>query len=233
MEIDENNNNNNNIMSKLADICIAKSEINEDEKKFKKDFDKIFTQKLSPSTNDKTTHVYTDGSLKVIKKGNKNIYIGGVGVYFRNNDIRNISEPFLIYPFTNNRAEILSIIKAIENFVKFTEFEEGHKLIIHSDSMYTINSITNWITNWKKKGWKTANGKPVKNRDLFTWLDGLLSYYDKKIKITFEHVKAHKNEKDINPDKNSSEYKEWFGNKMADKFATNGSEISRKMCLTD
>ena len=45
--------------------------------------------------------------------------------------------------------------------------------MIYTDSIYVKNGITEWVTNWKKNGWKNSNKKPVKNKDLWIKLDGL------------------------------------------------------------
>ena len=61
------------------------------------------------------------------------------------------------------------------------------QIIITTDSKYVQNGITNWINNWKLKGWKTANKKPVKNKELWIELDALTSIHN----ITWEWVKGH------------------------------------------
>ena len=66
---------------------------------------------------------------------------------------------------TNNQMELLAPIKAIE------KIPQGSKVQIYTDSKYVKSGITEWIHNWKKNGWKTANKQPVKNQDLWTELD--------------------------------------------------------------
>ncbi len=60
-------------------------------------------------------------------------------------------------------------------------------VILTTDSSYVKNGITEWIHNWKQKGWKTANKKPVKNKDL--WIE--LDFECRKHQITWEWVKGH------------------------------------------
>ena len=70
---------------------------------------------------------------------------------------------------TNNQMELLAPIKALKKIPK------GSNVQIFTDSKYVKSGITEWIHNWKKNGWKTANKQPVKNKDLWTELDILLS----------------------------------------------------------
>ena len=66
---------------------------------------------------------------------------------------------------TNNQMELLAPIKALN------EIPKGSKVEIFTDSKYVKSGITEWIHNWKKNGWKTANKKPVKNKELWVLLD--------------------------------------------------------------
>ena len=66
---------------------------------------------------------------------------------------------------TNNRMELMAAIAALEALSRESE------LIIVTDSAYVKNGITEWMDNWKRKGWRTAGGPPVKNVDLWQRLD--------------------------------------------------------------
>jgi len=66
---------------------------------------------------------------------------------------------------TNNRMELMAAISALEALNRESD------LIIVTDSAYVKNGITEWIDNWKRKGWRTAGGPPVKNVDLWQRLD--------------------------------------------------------------
>ncbi|MBY0421103.1 MAG: ribonuclease HI [Parvularculaceae bacterium] len=68
---------------------------------------------------------------------------------------------------TNNRMEMQAAIEALRA-------TEG-PLRIHTDSQYLKNGITDWMRKWKRNGWKTADGKPVKNKDLWELLDAAVS----------------------------------------------------------
>ena len=84
---------------------------------------------------------------------------------------------------TNNQMELLAPIKALKKIPK------GSNVQIFTDSKYVKSGITEWIHNWKKNGWKTANKQPVKNKELWTELDDLT--YEFKIKWSW--VKSHSN----------------------------------------
>jgi ribonuclease HI len=148
----------------------------------------------------KTITIFTDGSA--FNNGKSNC-TGGIGVFFGDTDIRNISELLEIDKVTNNKCELIACIRAIEQIKNIYLFN----LIIFTDSEYLIKSITLWYDNWEKKKFSG-----VKNIDLIK----LLHKYYKQYNIKLEHVKAHK-KKPINA--TSIEYFKWYGNMMADKLA--------------
>ena len=82
---------------------------------------------------------------------------------------------------TNNQMELLAPIKALKKIPK------GSSVQIFTDSKYVKSGITEWIHNWKKNGWKTANKQPVKNKELWTELDLLTNEF----KIKWIWVKGH------------------------------------------
>ena len=86
---------------------------------------------------------------------------------------------------TNNIMELTAVIESLKNLNKPCE------LIITTDSKYVKNGITEWIHNWKKNGWKTANKKEVKNKELWTELDNLSNTFE----IKWSWVKAHSTDK--------------------------------------
>jgi ribonuclease HI len=65
--------------------------------------------------------------------------------------------------------------------------KRGSEIVVYTDSTYLKNGITLWIKNWKKNGWKNANKKSVKNKDL--WI--LLNKISEKHSINWKWVKAH------------------------------------------
>ena len=86
---------------------------------------------------------------------------------------------------TNNQMELLAPIKALKKIPK------GSNVQIFTDSKYVKSGITEWIHNWKKNGWKTANKQPVKNKELWTELDLLSNEFN----INWNWVKAHATDK--------------------------------------
>ena len=82
---------------------------------------------------------------------------------------------------TNNQMELTAPIMALK------KIPQGSKVQIFTDSKYVKSGITEWIYNWKKNGWKTADKKEVKNKNLWTELDDLSNAFD----IEWIWVKAH------------------------------------------
>lgn len=82
---------------------------------------------------------------------------------------------------TNNRMELMAAIKGLQ------AIKGPSKIILTTDSKYVMQGITEWIVNWKKRGWKTANKKPVKNVDLWQSLDAEIQAHT----IEWKWVKGH------------------------------------------
>ncbi len=82
---------------------------------------------------------------------------------------------------TNNRMELKALICAL------SYFKEPKRVKVYTDSEYLLKGTTEWLPKWKAQGFKTSEGKPVKNRDLWEEIDRLISIH----KVTFEKVKAH------------------------------------------
>jgi ribonuclease HI len=74
---------------------------------------------------------------------------------------------------TNNRMELLAAISGLEALKKVPT-----KARVYTDSQYVIKGISEWVENWKQRGWKTADKKPVKNQDLWERLDALAEKHD-------------------------------------------------------
>ena len=83
---------------------------------------------------------------------------------------------------TNNRMELLAAISGFEALKK-----PGTSARVYTDSQYVIKGIREWVPNWKKRGWKTADKKPVKNQDLWERLDELTCQHH----IEWHWVKGH------------------------------------------
>lgn len=131
--------------------------------------------------------IFTDGSC--IKSGNEQYC--GYGVYFPNNESSNIARALKNPPYTNNRAELHAIQKALKRLKKIN----FNTAIIYSDSEYSIKSVTVWIKTWKQNNWMNAKKKPVENQDYIKKIDKLLSHFGDK--VSFKHVRAHTGGKDF------------------------------------
>jgi ribonuclease HI len=118
--------------------------------------------------------LYTDGACR----GNPGI--GGWGALLRSG-----SRQKEVFGYeentTNNRMELMAAIRGLEAI-------EGHsQVVIFTDSQYVCKGITEWIANWKLKGWKTASGKPVKNLELWGELDAVCKRYT----VEWRWVRGH------------------------------------------
>lgn len=102
--------------------------------------------------------IYTDGACK----GNPGI--GGWGAWLRFGDHQ--SEIFGGEPATtNNRMELTAVIRALQ------ALKRPCQVRLHTDSRYVHDGITLWLPNWKRRNWRTADNKPVKNADLWRELE--------------------------------------------------------------
>jgi ribonuclease HI len=109
--------------------------------------------------------VYTDGACK----GNPGV--GGWGALLRYD-----GRTREIYggerQTTNNRMELTGVIRALE------ALRQPSRVRVHTDSQYVQLGISRWIHDWKRRGWRTADKKPVKNEDLWRQLDELAGRHD-------------------------------------------------------
>lgn len=104
---------------------------------------------------------------------------------------------------TNNRMELTAVIEAL------SAVKRPVPMTIYLDSQYVKNGIDSWIAGWKRKGWRTASGQPVKNVDLWKKLDELVSTHD----IDWQWVKGHAGEE---------------GNEKADELANRGVPVKNR-----
>ena len=100
---------------------------------------------------------------------------------------------------TNNRMELMAVIQAL------TALKRPCQITLHTDSQYVLKGITEWITGWKAKGWKTASKAPVKNVDLWQQLDEARNVHE----IDWRWVRGHTGHP---------------GNERADQLANRGVE---------
>jgi ribonuclease HI len=119
--------------------------------------------------------IYTDGACK----GNPGKGGWGVLLRYKGHEKRLYGgEPHT----TNNRMELMAVIKGLDALKR-----ESCDVRVVSDSTYVLKGISEWLPNWKKRGWKTAAKKPVLNADLWMQLDDLAARHT----IDWQWVKGH------------------------------------------
>ena len=82
---------------------------------------------------------------------------------------------------TNNRMELMAAIRALE------ALKRRSRVKLYTDSLYVMKGISQWIHDWKRRGWRTADKKPVKNEDLWRRLEELAAQHD----IEWHWVRGH------------------------------------------
>lgn len=136
--------------------------------------------------------IYTDGACK----GNPGV--GGWGVYLRYK-----GQEKEVYggdkSTTNNQMELMAAIMALESLKRPCQIK------LYTDSKYVLQGITEWMENWKARGWKTASRQPVKNVELWRRLDAAIQAHQ----IEWVWVKGHSGDP---------------GNERADRLANLGVE---------
>ncbi|XP_048841139.1 ribonuclease H1 isoform X2 [Brienomyrus brachyistius] len=123
--------------------------------------------------------VYTDGCCSCNGKHGAR---AGIGVYWGPDHRLNVSDR-LHGRQTNQRAELLAACRALEQ-AKDLKIK---KLVLYTDSMFTINGVTCWVKNWKRNGWRLKNGGLVTHRDEFEKLDKL----NAEIEVVWLHIPGH------------------------------------------
>jgi ribonuclease HI len=140
----------------------------------------------------KIVTIYTDGACK----GNPGR--GGWGVWLRYDGTEKELFGGETYT-TNNRMELMAAIQALEALKRPCTVE------LYTDSTYVKDGINKWMVNWKKRNWKTANKKSVKNEDLWRRLDKVQAQHE----VMWKWVKGHSGD---------------VGNERADALANKGVE---------
>ena len=124
--------------------------------------------------HNKIVHIFTDGACK----GNPGP--GGWGAVLKyGNSVKEIKG--FAQDTTNNIMELTAVIEALKSLTRPCD------IIITTDSNYVKDGITEWIHQWKKKGWKTAGKKPVKNKELWQELEEATHRH----KIDWKWVRGH------------------------------------------
>lgn len=150
-------------------------------------------------------YIFTDGS----KRGDQYRY----AIYFGEHSMNIVQE---LPETTNNRCELLAILKALEFVIMNTSSIKGAKVNIMSDSEYSVKSCNAWIPGWKARGWKTTTDTKVANQDIMQALDHTMEKL-RTTGIAFNIVHMHSHE---NPplDDDFGMFL-WRGNKVVDLLA--------------
>ena len=173
---------------KEADEYIQEAEEEEENKEETKD------ENRAEEDEENTLYIYTDGSCRYNGTAKA---ICGIGLYIQENDKRNISRKLHVPKATNNVAELYAMIAAFE----LVEHEEK-RVVIVSDSEYSIHCATNYGAKCAAKGWEVN----IPNKEL---VKTLYEYHTSRPDVAFLHVKAHTGAKDRHS----------IGNSFADMFA--------------
>ncbi|KAG5791282.1 hypothetical protein H9Q69_009676 [Fusarium xylarioides] len=155
---------------------------------------------LNHETNGNILKIWTDGSSLANGQAGS---CAGLGVYFGPNDERNLAERLPGEPQTNQRAELMAILRALEIAPSTQDVE------IVSDSQYSIKCVTQWGLGWEQNGWRNAAGGEVKNQDLVRGVLARIRERDAaRSKTSFQWVKGHASD---------------IGNHRADGLANEGA----------
>ncbi len=139
--------------------------------------------------------IWTDGACK----GNPGP--GGWGAWLRSGEHdRELCGGELLT--TNNRMELMAVIEAL------TALKRRSYVVVHTDSQYVKNGITEWMANWIRRGWRTADNKPVKNDDLWRRLQEAAARHE----VHWRWVRGHAGD---------------VGNERADVLANRGVDMVR------
>lgn len=122
----------------------------------------------------RTIEIYTDGACR----GNPGP--GGWGVVLESGSRRKTLHGG--HPATtNNRMELTAAVEALN------ALKGRRDVVLYTDSKYVMDGIRSWLPNWKRRGWKTAAKKPVKNQDLWQALDAAAEKHN----VTWKWVRGH------------------------------------------
>ena len=143
----------------------------------------------------KTLYIYSEGGSynNGYKDPNKPMFGSYGSIIVKNNEI--IKEYTSYFKdITNNQGELYGFIKAIMQFIKSYKSGDVYHIIVVSDSQYLVNGVNLYLDGWKKKGWKTASGDEVKNKEMWKIIDYIINFSD-NILFEFQWQRGHKGKK--------------------------------------
>lgn len=163
-----------------------------------------------------TFYLFTDGSFQAKSKHS------GYGIYLGEKCV-NISKK-MPEGTTNNKCELIAILVCFHIIQHYKDVivNSNTPIKIISDSKYSIQSIIQWMPNWKCNGWKTSGGTQVKNLELMKALDTLYhQLLDYGVKVELQHQNSHTS---LDVEKsNQLDTTIWEGNYLADELAKGGN----------
>lgn len=173
-----------------------------------------YNENENKNESEQEFYIFTDGGCK---KNGKSGAIAGYSVFFTEDEDSifynfNTTKKVLIEP-TNNKAELSGIKYIFQTIYENKDLFKDKKVVICTDSMYCINCIEKWSKNWKSNNWMNAKGESVKNQDIIKKILDIKDILQDFLEIKFKHVFSHIQEP---IDKNSLQYKLWYGNKVVD-----------------
>lgn len=206
------------IMIDMADVIKKPARKKFAQKKYVKQASSSTESESTSSNSEYSEHsdldtvvVYTDGSC--LNNGKKNA-VGGIGIHFPNQELKDLSKVFSLENCTSQRTELYAILTAIR-YINSKFDLKNLNIKIKSDSKYSVNCINKWIKNWIKNNWTKQDGGSVLNRDL---IEPIYKYF-LKYNINIKHVKGHDD---------TSKTPDAIGNGVADKLANNAMRLATK-----
>ena len=149
-------------------------------------------------------YVFTDGAAK---SNGRSSCVASYGVFAPDLNVSKYNGKVLRDP-SNQRGELMGVQRALEILME----NDVHDAVIVTDSLYAIKCLTTWSSNWKRNGWKTAKGDPVKHSDL---IQSSLEILQSNPAIRLQHIRSHQ----PRPVEAQERYL-WQGNRTADELAT-------------
>ncbi|WP_298501193.1 ribonuclease H [uncultured Methanobrevibacter sp.] len=136
---------------------------------------------------------YTDGAATMIKENGQYLREAGGWAFITLKDNEIVSKQSGGCPLTtNNEMELYAIYASLRDFIDNSSSDD--MIEICSDSGYCIDIFTKWAKNWKRRGWKKSDGKPIKNLEIIKATCDLIAQIGKE-NVTFTKVKGHSSNK--------------------------------------
>ena len=139
-------------------------------------------KKRAKKASTQSVRIWTDGAVYLNGRGKD----GGYALVIDQNGYEETFYGYMKKGATNNIMELTAILRGLEKALENGMQDES--MVVKTDSKYCINSITKWVKGWKRNGWLTKEGNPVKNVELIKDIDTACSHFKH---LRFEWVKGH------------------------------------------